>query len=319
MKHLVLNSFGLFLGLKSERLVVYKNKEIIKEIALKSIKTIHINSSGISLSSDLVFACSLRGIKVFFQNFDSFCATHSLYEHKGVNVLRQQFNSENNGKAINLAKEFIIGKIKNQRATILYFTRNKTLPEKFKILNYLNNAIYTLKHDTKLNKDKIFGIEGSVASAYFEFLRTQNFLPASFWVRTKRNSDEITNKALNYGYAILLNIIYKSVINAGLNPYFGVLHTMRSSKPSLALDIMEEYRSFVVDRNIIKIRANLKDDFSQDIKKIIATNILNSLGKRLIYNHSKLSLESIIQRQIYKISAFLCENDKKYKSYIFRW
>lgn len=258
MKHLVLNSFGLFLGLKSERLVVYKNKEIIKEIALKSIKTIHINSSGISLSSDLVFACSLRGIKIFFQNFDGFCATHSLYEHKGVNVLRQQFNSENNGKAINLAKEFIIGKIKNQRATILYFTRNTRSLLKLKILEYFQNAIYALKRDTTLNKDKIFGIEGSVASAYFEFLRDQNLLPASFCVRTKRNSDEITNKAL-------------------------------------------------------------KNDFNQDIKKIIATNILSSLSKRLIYNHSKLTLESIIQRQVYKISAFLCENDKKYKSYIFRW
>lgn len=65
------------------------------------------------------------------------------------------------------------------------------------------------------------------------------------------------------------------MINAGLNPYFGVLHTMRSSKPSLVLDIMEEYRSFVVDRNFIKIRASLKNDFNQDIKKIIATNILN--------------------------------------------
>ncbi|WP_272887985.1 CRISPR-associated endonuclease Cas1 [Campylobacter lanienae] len=164
----------------------------------------------------------------------------------------------------------------------------------------------------------MFGIEGSVANAYFEYLKQNGLFADSFEIRTKRNSTEITNQALNYGYAILLNFVYKSIINAGLNPYFGVLHSMRSSKPSLALDIMEEYRSFVVDRNIIKLRSSLKNSLEQDDKRLIASNILNTMRKKLIYNHRKLTLESIIQRQIYKISVFFCDN-KKYKSYIFRW
>lgn len=317
MKHLVLNSFGLFLGLKSQRLVVYKNREIIKEIALKSLKTISINSNGINISSDLVFACSIRGIKIFYANFTNFSATHTLYEYKGVNVLKEQFASATNGKDIILAKELIIGKIKNQRSTILYFSRNFTAKQKENILANFQKALQILKNEN-LNKDEIFGIEGSVANAYFEYLKQNGLFANSFEIRTKRNSTEITNQALNYGYAILLNFVYKSIINAGLNPYFGVLHSMRSSKPSLALDIMEEYRSFVVDRNIIKLRSFLKNSLEQDDKRLIASNILNTMRKKLIYNHSKLTLESIIQRQIYKISAFFCDN-KKYKSYIFRW
>ncbi|ARQ97039.1 CRISPR/Cas system-associated endonuclease Cas1, type II-B/NMENI [Campylobacter lanienae NCTC 13004] len=317
MKHLVLNSFGLFLGLKSQRLVVYKNREIIKEIALKSLKTISINSNGINISSDLVFACSIRGIKIFYANFTNFSATHTLYEHKGVNVLKEQFASATNGKDIILAKELIIGKIKNQRSTILYFSRNFTAKQKENILASFQKALQILKNKN-LNKDEIFGIEGSVANAYFEYLKQNGLFADSFEIRTKRNSTEITNQALNYGYAILLNFVYKSIINAGLNPYFGVLHSMRSSKPSLALDIMEEYRSFVVDRNIIKLRSSLKNSLEQDDKRLIASNILNTMRKKLIYNHRKLTLESIIQRQIYKISAFFCDN-KKYKSYIFRW
>lgn len=62
----------------------------------------------------------------------------------------------------------------------MYFTRNTSSSLKLKILEYLQNAIYALKRDTTLNKDKIFGIEGSVASAYFEFLRAQNLLPVAF-------------------------------------------------------------------------------------------------------------------------------------------
>jgi CRISPR-associated protein Cas1 len=117
----------------------------------------------------------------------------------------------------------------------------------------------------------------------------------------------------------LFNFIYKSCINAGLEPYYGVLHSVRSAKPSFVLDIMEEYRSFVVDRNIIKLRAKLRDtkDFDK-IKKDVAKAILNTLSKKYKYNHRKLTLESIIQRQIYKISGYICDMNK-YKSYIFRW
>lgn len=318
MKHLVLNSFGLFLGLKSQRIVIYQNKEIIKEIALKSLKTISINSNGITISSDLIFACSVRGIKIFYQNFNTFSATHTLYEHKGVNVLKQQFSSKDSAKGLILAKELIIGKIKNQRSTILYFSRNQNNKQKNATLISMQKAINTLKSSKIIDTNDIFSIEANAAHRYFEFLKFNSLLPSSFEHRTKRASSEISNQALNYGYAILLNIIYKSIINAGLNPYFGVLHTMRSAKPSLALDIMEEYRSFIVDRNIIKIRSSLKGELNAELKKVIASNILNSLNKKLTYNHKKLTLESIIQRQVYKISAFFC-GDSKYKSYIFRW
>lgn len=258
MKHLVLNSFGLFLGLKSQRIIIYQNKEIIKEIALKTLKTISINSNGITISSDLIFACSMRGIKIFFQNFNTFSATHALYEHKGVNILKQQFASKENAKGLSLAKELIIGKIKNQRSTILYFSRNQEFRSKDITIQSLDKAINMLRNLQIKDINEIFTIEANAASRYFDFLKLNSFLPDSFEHRTKKGSIEITNQALNYGYAILLNIVYKSIINAGLNPYFGVLHTMRSSKPSLALDIMEEYRSFVVDRNIIKIRSLLK-------------------------------------------------------------
>ena len=129
----------------------------------------------------------------------------------------------------------------------------------------------------------------------------------------------MTNISLNYGYAVLANFIYKSIINAGLDPYFGVLHSVRSGKPSLVLDIMEEYRSFIVDRNIIKMKGKLETVKKfETIKKEVAGEVIKSINKSVIYNGRSLSVESVIQRQIYKISAYLC-GEKKYKSYIFRW
>lgn len=315
MKHLVINSFGTFLGLRSQRIVVLQNKTQIAEIALKNLKTISVNSGGVSISSDLITACANYGIKIFFNSFQTFCALHTPCEHKSANVLKMQFANSNGEFGLNLAREFIIGKIKNSRSSVLYFSRSSALKDKENLLNLFENAINSLKFVKTTNE--IFGIEGSVANAYFDFLRQNSLLPSSFETRTKQNSTDITNKALNYGYAILLNFVYKSVINAGLNPYCGVLHVLRSGKPSLCLDIMEEYRSFVVDRNIIKMRSHLSGDFDK-IKKEVAQNILDSFDKKLIYHGRKLTLSSIMQRQIYRLAGAFCEQ-KRYKSYIFRW
>ncbi len=321
MKHIIVNNYGMFLGLKSQRLTIKKEGKLVKEIALNRIKTIQVLSRGISLSSDLITACSHRGIKIFFNTFNSFSALHSLYEHKSVMVKKNQFYVCDSIKGLELARQLIIGKLKNQRATLLYSSRNIKNEKKDKVIDNFDKSIKQLKNKKDISKEFIMGLEGVSASFYFEYLRDMNLMPDTFKYRTKRYSEEITNIALNYGYAILFNFIYKSCINAGLEPYYGVLHSVRSAKPSLILDIMEEYRSFVVDRNIIKLRSRLAktkpEDFDK-IKKDIANNILKTLSKKYKYKHKKLSLESIIQRQIYKISGYFCEKNK-YKSYIFRW
>jgi CRISPR-associated protein Cas1 len=318
MKNIIINKYGVFLGLHSALLVIKKDN-IVKEIALNRIKTIQILSKGVSLSSDLIMACSARGIKIFFNNFNNFAALHTLYEHKSVVIRKSQMITSENDRGLELARKIIIGKLKNQRATLLYSTRNIQNDIKENIINIFDKNISILKNKKDISKEFILGIEGNSAKYYFQFLREFNLLPHSFYNRTGRYSDEITNIALNYGYAILFNFIYKSCINAGLEPYKGVLHTIKSAKPSLVLDIMEEYRSFVVDRNIIKLRFKLeKVSCFEKIKKDVAKEILTTINRKYKYNHNKITLESIIQRQIYKISAYFSGN-YKYKTYIFRW
>ena len=300
MKHIIINDFGVFLGLRSHRLTIKKDGNITNEIALNRIKTIQVLSRGVGLSSDLIQSCANRGVKIFFNGFNSFSAIHSLYEHKSVIVRYNQFEVCKNQNGLELAKQLIIGKLKNQRATMLYSSRGFESEYKDKTIKFFDKLTLQLKNKKGLSKEFILGIEGVCADRYFEYLKNMELLPNHFQYRTKRYSQDLTNISLNYSYAILQNFIYKSCINAGLEPYMGVLHTTRSAKPSLVLDIMEEYRSFVVDRNIIKLRSKLRDTKKFDtIKKDVAKNILTTLTKKYKYNHKKLTLESIIQRQVY--------------------
>jgi len=314
MKNIIISESGVFLGLTSALLVI-KKEDFKKEIALNRIKTIQINAKGVTVSSNLLFACAVRGIKIFFNNSNGFYALNTVYQHKSVKVREYQYGFCNSDNSIELAKKFITGKIKNQKSTLLYFLRGKKYDKT--LIDSFNESVKELK--SAKTKEEILGIEGMCAMNYFEILKKYSLLPESFILRTKRNSKEITNIALNYGYAILQNFIYKSVINAGLEPYLGVLHSKRSGKPSLVLDIMEEYRSFVVDRNIIKLRSKLsKTKKFETIKKTISKNILDTIHNRYTYNKKKITLESIIQRQIYKLSGYFA-GEKNYKSYVFRW
>jgi CRISPR-associated protein Cas1 len=65
-KHIYIDEYGTFLGKTSQRLTISQKGEVKKEIALNRIKSINILKGGISLSSDLIESCAMRGIKLFF-------------------------------------------------------------------------------------------------------------------------------------------------------------------------------------------------------------------------------------------------------------
>src|SRR5204862_398077 len=69
--------------------------------------------------------------------------------------------------------------------------------------------------------------------------------------REGRGATDPLNAALNYGYGILYAQVERALLLAGLDPYAGFLHADRPGKPSLVLDLIEEFRQAVVDRTLI--------------------------------------------------------------------
>lgn len=60
------------------------------------------------------------------------------------------------------------------------------------------------------------------------------------------------NVLLSFGYALLLRNIESAIYTVGLDPYLGFLHGIRYGRPSLALDILEEFRPIVVDSVVLR-------------------------------------------------------------------
>ena len=333
MRYLTVTSFGSFLGLSGQCLVVKQNGEVFREIALSHLRGINIAKSGVSISSDLVQVCAIRGIKIFFLDFRSrvTSAVIGQNQHATVALRKSQFKFiSNNSCCFELSREIVLNKVKNQRAVLLYFSKylrsescdkNQFLLFNVRKIDSLIEQLKILHFDENRNwRNSLLGLEGLSARFYFETLASTSLFPNDFINREGRWAKSITNQALNWSYAILESYVWQALDNAGLEVFAGIYHTDRPGKPSLVLDLMEEYRAWVVDRNIIKLRDTISSFSSLNSKlKVILTNAVHqTMQTKYPYNNKKVKLENILQRQAYKLAGAV-SNSNKYKGYIFKW
>lgn len=100
---------------------------------------------------------------------------------------------------------------------------------------------------------EVMGVEGAAALAYFDGLEVLLPPDIGFHGRSRRPPLDVVNAALGYGYAVLLGECVSALVAAGLDPAFGFLHRDADNRPSLALDLMEEFRPYVVDLAVVQL------------------------------------------------------------------
>lgn len=318
MKHLVIGDYGTFLGLENHRLVI-KQDDQIRHYPLNRLCTVSIAKRGVSISSDLIEAFSSRGIKLFFLDFrgvaHSAIVGQSQHGVVAVRMAQMEFARQN---TLPLAGKIVLAKIKNQRAVLNHFGKYHRHPA-------LQSAAGELLLDAEKAKqakdlETLLGFEGAAANAYFQGLREAGLFSSSFRRREGRGSQEINNAMLNLGYAVLSGYILNAIINAGLEAYLGIMHRQRPGKMALVLDLMEEYRAWVVDRAVVKLRAQSegKKTLDASLKKALIAEVQSTCARKYLYRRKKHKLEHIMQRQIYRLCGHFY-GEKTYKPYLFKW
>jgi CRISP-associated protein Cas1 len=154
-------------------------------------------------------------------------------------------------QAIHITQGFVRGKLKNYRYALLQIQRSYPDVDVSKNLLQLKNILDSLEKATTI--DSIRGYEGAGSAAYFgcfnQFIRVDNF---SFNTRNRRPPVDPVNSLLSLGYSLLRHDIQGALNIVGFDPYLGYLHVERYGRPSLALDLMEEFRPLVVDAVVLK-------------------------------------------------------------------
>jgi CRISPR-associated protein Cas1 len=328
MRHLIVADYGTFVGLKSERVVVRSDAAPALEVPLRDLRSIKIAKSGVSISSDLILQCAVRGINLYFTNFKGEASGFLIgaSQHAVAQVRRSQFSSEESELSRELARTFVYGKIRNQRATLLYFGKYarksasvavEDLSQATERMAASAEQVWQMDLTCENWRSKLMGAEGSSATTYFQAWRS---IGVPLETRLGRGATDPVNSALNYGYAILKSHVWTAVINAGLEPYVGVLHVGRPGRPSLVLDIMEEYKAWVVDRVVIKLMSKRgRSEFDSPVRRALIEEIQKVIAGKVPFEGKRLRLETVIQRRVYRVAGSFVAGRLSCRPLLFKW
>jgi len=172
---------------------------------------------------------------------------------KNVELRRLQFKKlDDPAFRLAAAREYVRGKLSNCRLLLRRYNRELGNEEITGTLHRLRGL--ARRAEACETTESLMGIEGAGAAAYFGCMRhLVRVSDITFDGRNRRPPRDPVNVLLSLGYTLLANTVQTQVHIAGLDPYLGCLHGVEYGRPSLVLDLMEEFRPVVVDALALRL------------------------------------------------------------------
>ena len=206
------------------------------------------------MTADATRLCLDRGITVAWLGRDGRLNGRLVPRLSGTAEVRlsQYLLAQNGDASLDLSRVFISAKLRNGAAHLSALRSNRPgRPALGRAIRYLREA--SARAARADSKEVLLGIEGDAAKNYFAGLAECFEGEIAFQTRLRRPPPDPANALLSFGYVLLASRMAGLLEARGLDPYVGFLHAMRSGRPSLALDLIEELRHPVVDRFTVRL------------------------------------------------------------------
>lgn len=259
---LFVTSEEAYLALETENVAVYIGEEKKAQYPLLVLESI-ISFSYKGASPALMGACARKGIQLtFLTPRGRFLARVCGLEQGNVLLRKEQYRlSDKLEKSCHIARNFIFGKVYNQRWVLERTLRDHRMRVDAAKLESASQALAGLLPaiETQTDLDSLRGLEGEASVRYFhvfdEMVLNQkaDFL---FDGRNRRPPTDNMNALLSFAYVLLSNDCASALESVGLDSYVGFMHRDRPGRTSLALDLMEELRAPMADRLCITLVNN---------------------------------------------------------------
>ena len=237
----------------------------VEKVAKLSIPIHHLESVCVfgpsTVSAPAMALCWEHGVAVnYLSEFGKFQARMTGVADTSVMLRRTQFRAADDPmKCAALARQIIAGKIQNSRNSLLRGARENGDERERECLQTVIDAMarqlsLLAKAGCEASErplDEIRGAEGMASQLYFSvfgLLLKQQRAEFIFKTRSRRPPLDRINCLLSFLYALVRNDCVAALTSAGLDPFVGFLHVDRPNRPSLALDLMEEFRPWLADR-----------------------------------------------------------------------
>ncbi|HWQ12858.1 MAG TPA: CRISPR-associated endonuclease Cas1 [Roseiflexaceae bacterium] len=244
---------GAELRCDGERIDVWRSGEVLGSIPLVKLDDLVIVGN-VGLTTPAVKRLLDRGVEVTFLTVEGRYHGRLVGQVTAHAALRraQYRRAEDAAWALRQAQACVSGKLRNQRALLRRFARNRAEPpeEATSAADALDDALARVERTTALSA--LLGVEGSATARYFGGVRALISAEWRFERRNRRPPADPVNVLLSLGYTLLTHKMLGAVQSAGFDPYMGFLHQHDYGRPSLALDLIEEFRPLLVDSLVLR-------------------------------------------------------------------
>ncbi len=314
---------GSYMRASGDALLVEKEGKILRQIPAEGLERLTLIGRCSMTGAVLDFLIE-RSIDTVFMTLGGRFRARLLLDGAGHVRLRQlQYKRlGDKGFCTKTAKGIVSNKIRRQYELIL----KKAYREKSRELRALVVQLKALRKRAQLasNLDEIRGIEGAAARVLYQgfglLIKNREF---SFSGRNKRPPLDPVNALLSFVYTLFTNEVLNAIKACGLDPYLGALHEPLSGRPSLACDMVEEWRAtaenFVL--TIINKRMVSQSDFIKTGRKERPIEMTPSFMRALIkayekkmsmqvpFRDGRLELRWVIHQRIRDFISYLEDED----------
>jgi CRISPR-associated protein Cas1 len=290
---------GVTLGKSGDVLTIKRRREVLQQVKLLDVSQVCLLGN-VQVTAQALREITAGGIPIAHFSYGGwFHALTSGLVHKNVELRMAQFAAAvDPRRSLRLARQFVVGKIKNSRTLL-----RRHLSGDRRVIHELADSVRKAK--TARDPAALLGIEGMAAKEYFAgFARlVKEETPFNIEGRNRRPPRDPVNALLSFVYAMLTKELTVVLHAVGFDPMRGFFHQPRYGRPSLALDLAEEFRPLIGDSVALTLINNGEVTPASFIRRAGAV-ALTDAGRRAVIAAFERRMDTLVTHPIfgYRIS-----------------
>jgi CRISPR-associated protein Cas1 len=281
---------GAMLGKSGDELTVKKSGQVVRHVKLIDVSQVSVFGN-VQVTAQALREVAAAGIPICHFSYGGwFHALTTGLVHKNVELRMAQFAvAADPARSLSLAREFIVGKIKNCRTLLRRHCEEDGKSALAQLAEWAEKV-------TKVGSaESLLGLEGMAAKTYFAGFAHLLRGGEAFNIegRNRRPPRDPVNALLSFVYALLVKELTLVLHAVGFDPMLGFYHRPRYGRPSLALDLAEPFRPLIADSTVLTL-VNNGEVAATDFVRRAGGVALTDAGRRAVIAAFERRMDTLV-------------------------
>ncbi|MBI2422765.1 MAG: CRISPR-associated endonuclease Cas1 [Candidatus Hydrogenedentes bacterium] len=252
LRTLYIQQQGSRLGCHGDRFVVTRANSTLIDLPAHHVDQIFLFGR-IHMTAAAMSFCLIQGIPVYlFSGRGRYYGVLHNVGDTNYALRRRQFELADDVQArLEVSRAIIRAKVRNGKTLLQQHERNHPGTLSAETMERLGHALTRLEEVQ--TRDELRGVEGAAAAAFYGGYAQCFRGNLGFRHRSRRPPTDPANSLLSFAYTLVRYNLYSYLAGRGLDPAVGMLHDVRPHHPALASDLLEEFRSPIVDSLVLSV------------------------------------------------------------------